>query len=56
MGEVIFEGAKIQVGDRIKIPKPIMDTLKLKKGQKISIRFNPDKGEIIIKEDKKKKK
>ncbi len=56
MGEVFFEGSKIQVGDRIKIPKAIVDTMKLKKGQKISIRFNPDKGEIIIKEDKKKKK
>lgn len=56
MSEVIFEGGKIQVGDRIKIPKPIVDTMKLKKGQKIQIRFNPEKGEILIKEDKKKKK
>jgi bifunctional DNA-binding transcriptional regulator/antitoxin component of YhaV-PrlF toxin-antitoxin module len=48
MGEIIFEGGKIQVGDRIKIPKPIVDTLRLKKGQRVSIRFNPDKKEMIL--------
>lgn len=54
MSEIIFEGSKIQVGDRVKIPKPIIDTLKIKKGQKITIRFNIDTKEIIIKEAKKK--
>lgn len=56
MGNIVFEGGKIQVGERIKIPKPIIDTLKLKKGQKIIIIFNPDSRELIIKEDKRKKK
>ena len=56
MSEVIFEGSKIQVGDRIKIPKAIIDTLKLKKGQKIIIKFNVDKKEIVIQEVKKTKK
>ncbi len=53
MKEVIFDGSKIQVGYRIKIPKPIIDTLNLKKGQNISIRFNLNKREIVIKEIKK---
>lgn len=56
MSEVKFEGSKIQVGDRVKIPKAIIDTLGLKKGQKISILFNVEKKEIIIKESKKTKK
>ena len=56
MGEIIFEGGKIQVGDRIKIPKPIVDTLRLKKGQKVSIRFDPDKNEMTIKMKKEGKK
>ena len=30
MAEIIFKGAKIQTGDRVKIPKPIIDTLKIK--------------------------
>ena len=54
MGEVIFEGSKIQVGDRIKIPKAIIDTLELKKGQKITIKFNINKKEIIIKQKREK--
>ncbi len=56
MSEIIFEGSKIQVGHRIKIPKPIIDTLGLKKGQKITIKFNLNKKEIIIKEAKRGKK
>jgi len=56
MTEIIFEGSKIQVGDRVKIPKPIIDTLKIKKGQKILIKFNVSTKEIIIKEVKKYKK
>ena len=54
MAEIIFEGGKLQVGDRIKIPKPIIDTLKIKKGQKITVLFDPDKKEIIIREKGKK--
>ena len=54
MAEIIFKGGKIQVGGRVKIPKPIIDTMNLKESQKILIKFNPDKGEIIIKEERKK--
>lgn len=53
MVEVVFKGAKIQTGYRIKIPKPIIDTLELKSNESIIIKFDPDKREIIIKEDKK---
>jgi len=56
MAEVLFKDGKIQVGDRVKIPKAIIDTLNIKKGQKILIKFNSEKREIIIKEEKKKRK
>lgn len=56
MAEVLFKEGKIQVGDRVKIPKAIIDTLNIKQGQKILIKFNPEKREITIKEDKKKRK
>jgi hypothetical protein len=50
--EVIFKGAKIQKGDRVKIPKPILDTLGLKSGAGIIIKFNLEKKEISIREEK----
>jgi len=56
MAEVIFEGSKIQVGHRIKIPKAIVDTLNLKRGQNITIKFDVNKREISVKEAKKLKK
>ena len=56
MVEINFEGAKIQVGHRVKIPKVVVDTLKLKTGQKITIKFDLTKKEIIIKESNKKSK
>ena len=52
--EIIFKGAKIQTGDRIKIPKPVMDTLGLKAGQKIVIKFDAEERQIIIEEEGKK--
>jgi bifunctional DNA-binding transcriptional regulator/antitoxin component of YhaV-PrlF toxin-antitoxin module len=52
MSEIIFKGAKIQKGFRVKIPKPIIDTLNLKSREKILIKFDLDKREITIKEDK----
>lgn len=48
MSEVIFKGAKIQTGFRVKIPKAIVDTLNLKSNDEIEIRFNPENGDIII--------
>jgi hypothetical protein len=52
MVEIIFRGAKIQTGDRIKIPPAIMDTLLLKAGDKIIILFDAEKRKIIITEEK----
>jgi len=54
MAEIIFKGGKIQTGDRVKIPKAIMDTLNLKAGNKIIIKFDPEKRKIIIEEENKK--
>jgi bifunctional DNA-binding transcriptional regulator/antitoxin component of YhaV-PrlF toxin-antitoxin module len=48
MKEIIFKDSKIQKGHRIKIPKPIIDTLNLKEGQKIIIRFDISKKRLIL--------
>jgi|TARA_B100001971_G_C18207892_1_gene548765 bifunctional DNA-binding transcriptional regulator/antitoxin component of YhaV-PrlF toxin-antitoxin module len=59
MTEIIFKDNHIQTGHRIKIPKAIIDTLDLKKGQKIEIRFDANKKKIIVEvvdESKSKKK
>ncbi len=55
MAGIIFKGARIQKGFRVKIPKPIVDTLNLKSNENILIRFNLDEREIIIKVEKKSK-
>ncbi|MFA5857101.1 MAG: hypothetical protein WC867_07090 [Candidatus Pacearchaeota archaeon] len=55
MTEILFKGSKIQTGERIKIPKPIVDTLNLYSGQGIIIIFDAEKKEIIIREEKNKK-
>jgi len=54
MVEIIFKGGKIQTGDRVKIPKAVMDTLDLKSGEKIIIKFDAEKRRIIIEEKGKK--
>lgn len=51
MAEIIFKDLKIQTGDRVKIPKPVMDTLDLKAGKKILIKFDAEERTILIKED-----
>lgn len=48
MAETIFKDNKIQTGHRIKIPKAIIDTLDLKVGQKIRIRFDAGKETMIV--------
>lgn len=53
MVKVVFKGAKIQTGDRIKIPKAIVDTLGLSSGENIVLYFDAENREIVIKEDKK---
>ena len=55
MAGIIFKGARIQKGFRVKIPKPIVDTLNLKSNENILIKFNLDEKEIIIKVEKKSK-
>lgn len=52
MAEVLFKDGKIQTGDRVKIPKAVMDTLGLEAGDKILIKFDPDLKKIIIEEEK----
>jgi hypothetical protein len=51
MGEIVFKDNSIQKGHRIKIPKAIVDTLNLKEGEKIKIRFDVDKKKMLIEVD-----
>jgi AbrB family looped-hinge helix DNA binding protein len=53
MVEITFKDNKIQKGYRIKIPKAIVDTLNLKEGSKIVLKFDPINKKIIVEEDKK---
>jgi bifunctional DNA-binding transcriptional regulator/antitoxin component of YhaV-PrlF toxin-antitoxin module len=53
MVEITFKDNKIQKGHRIKIPKAIIDTLNLKEGAKIVLKFDPINKKIIIEEEKK---
>ncbi len=55
MAEILFKGGKVQTGYRIKIPKAIVDTLNLKVGEKIIIKFDAAKRIFVAKEDKKKR-
>ena len=51
MTEIIFKDNSIQIGHRIKIPKPVIDTLGLKEGQRIKIKFDVDKRILVVEED-----
>lgn len=51
MVEITFKDNKIQTGHRIKIPKAIVDTLDLKEGAKIVIKFDPVKKRLIVEEE-----
>lgn len=51
MKEIIFKDGKIQKGHRVKIPKAIIDTLDLKEGQKIIIRFDVSKKRLLLEVD-----
>jgi bifunctional DNA-binding transcriptional regulator/antitoxin component of YhaV-PrlF toxin-antitoxin module len=53
MVEITFKDNKIQKGHRIKIPKAIIDTLNLKEGAKIVLKFDPINKKIIIVEEEK---
>lgn len=52
MAEVLFKDGKIQTGDRVKIPKAVMDTLGLAAGAKILIKFDPETKRIVIEEER----
>ena len=54
--EIVFKDLSIQKGDRIKIPKAIVDTLELRPGQKIVIFFDSETKQIRVVEDKQNKK
>jgi len=45
--EVVFKDGKVQKGYRIKIPKAIVDTLNIKEGDKVEIRFG-EKGKLVV--------
>ncbi len=45
--DVVFKDGKVQKGYRIKIPKAIVDTLNIKEGQKVIIRFS-ENGKLIV--------
>ena len=49
--EIIFNDNSIQTGYRVKIPKAIVDTLGLKEGERIKIKFDSDNKKIIIEGD-----
>ena len=51
MSEIIFRDNSIQTGHRIKIPKAIIDTLDLQIKQKITIRFDVDKKNMVVEVD-----
>jgi len=52
MVEITFKDNKIQKGHRIKIPKAIIDTLNLKEGSKIILKFDPINKKITVEEEK----
>ena len=48
MTEIIFKDNKIQKGYRVKIPKAIIDTLNLKEGQDVVIKFDVTKKKLLL--------
>ena len=48
MDEMIFKDGKVQKGHRIKIPKAIVDTLKVKEGEEVLIKFNLSKKKLTV--------
>lgn len=48
MAEIIFRDGIVQKGGRIKIPKAIIDTLELKDGQDIVLKYDSEGEKIVI--------
>ena len=45
---MIFKDGKIQKGYRVKIPKAIVDTLELKEGQEVVVRFDLENNKLTL--------
>ena len=52
MKEIIFKDGKVQKGHRIKIPKALIDTLDIKEGEKILIKFDVKSKKMIVEVEK----
>lgn len=52
MKEIIFKDGKVQKGHRIKIPKALIDTLDIKEGEKVLIRFDVETKKMIVEVEK----
>ena len=50
--EIVFKDGIIQKGDRVKIPKAVVDTLNLKEGQDILIKFNVQDKKMTVEFEK----
>jgi bifunctional DNA-binding transcriptional regulator/antitoxin component of YhaV-PrlF toxin-antitoxin module len=48
MKEIIFKDGKVQKGHRIKIPKALIDTLEIKEGARVIIRFDVTTKKMIV--------
>jgi len=48
MTDIIFKDNKIQKGYRVKIPKAVVDTLELKEGDGVVIKFDADSKELRV--------
>ena len=48
MTNIIFKDNKIQKGFRVKIPKAIVDTLNLKEGDGVVVKFDVDLKKFVV--------
>ena len=46
--EIIFKDGIIQKGGRIKVPKAIIDTLGLREGQQVTVKFDSERKKMIV--------
>jgi bifunctional DNA-binding transcriptional regulator/antitoxin component of YhaV-PrlF toxin-antitoxin module len=51
MKEVVFKDGKVQKGHRVKIPKAIIDTLDIKEGDKVTIKFDVGSKKLVLEVD-----
>ena len=53
MAEIVFKDGIVQKGGRVKIPKAIIDTLNLKEGEEIIIKFDAEEKKMSVEFSKK---